>query len=434
MRAFSQIAYADFTDAYEYLQATKGGNAFTIQELKDTALQLNPDAKVGMLYCVDQSAMENWKIVAVHDTNPQNGFYGCIIDTGDGNATLAFRGSEGFNNPDGLAHDWLGSDIGLLQNIQTRQQAEADRFLAKYQDTINSYNNITLTGHSLGGNLAEYSTLVSHKYGFDEKVGQCVSLDGPGFSDEFLKLHALDIARMHDRMTHYKWSWCGGLLFTVPGSHVYEVTVSNDANHKDKEADIGTPKGLLYKHDTKYLNIDENGNFVRGKRDGFAVFMDHFSNMLELSPFGGGISAFVTLLSWLHGNPNAFENFFRDLGRSLKSTYHEIMKSFGKVFHRNADYFKVNTERLSQDSEEIRGYINQVKQDVEEIFSSVQHLGAMWTGPANRAYSAKFAQEKQMIDDYLAEIEGFVRTLEEESDMYRSCENRNTAMMAAVRV
>ena len=137
MRAFSQIAYADFTKAYEYLQATEGGNSFSIQQLAETAKQLDPNVNLDMLYCLKDTEMQNWKIAAVHDTNPQNGFYGCIIETGDGNATLAFRGSEGMDNPEGLIHDWLGSDLGLLDSPQTRQHAEVERFLAKYQDQIN---------------------------------------------------------------------------------------------------------------------------------------------------------------------------------------------------------------------------------------------------------------------------------------------------------
>lgn len=38
-----------------------------------------------------------------------------------------------------------------------------------------------MTGHSLGGNLAEYATIMSYKYGLDTKIKQCVSMDGPGF-------------------------------------------------------------------------------------------------------------------------------------------------------------------------------------------------------------------------------------------------------------
>lgn len=434
MRAFSQIAYADFTKAYEYLQATEGGNSFSIQQLAETAKQLDPNVNLDMLYCLKDTEMQNWKIAAVHDTNPQNGFYGCIIETGDGNATLAFRGSEGMDNPEGLIHDWLGSDLGLLDSPQTRQHAEVERFLAKYQDQINSYNSISLTGHSLGGNLSDYATLVSYKYGFDGKIEQSMSLDGPGFSDEFIKLHMQDIARMNDRMTHVKWSWCGGLLLDLPGVAVREVSVSNEANHKDNESDIGTPKGYLYKHDTKYLDIDENGNFVNGRRDDFAYFMDSFSDMLDLLPFGGLITAGVTTLSWLYGSWDAIGQFFSDIAEAFKTTYQNIINGFQNIFHRNADYFKVNTHRLSQDTEEIRAYINRVRNNVDEMFSSVQTLGGMWKGLANEAYTEKFIREKQAIDEYLREIDAYVSRLENDSRNYTACENRALSMISSIRV
>ena len=435
MRAFSQIAYADFTQAYDSLKAKTGKDSFTIRELKTEAVRLDPDAKVDMLYCVKDSEMDSWKIAAIHDTNPQNGFYGCIIDTGDGNATLAFRGSEGLNNPEGLVHDWMSADVGLLNSVQTRQHEEVERFLAKYQDQINSYDSISLTGHSLGGNLSDYATLVSHKYGFDDKITQSVSLDGPGFSNEFIELHKAEILRMKDKMTHVKWSWVGGLLFDLPGVEVREVTVSNEANHKDKEKDIGSLKGLLYKHDTKYLNIDENGNFIDGKRDGFAGFLDKLSDIIEMNP---GILVLLpfsfTALSWLYGSKEGIEKFFSDIAGVLNTTYHNITDAFKNLFRRSADYFRVDTGRLSQDAGEIRGYINRVKGNVDEMFASVQALNGMWTGPANKAFTEKFASEKQMIEEYLNEIDRFVTRLENDSSAYSACENRALSMIASVNI
>ncbi len=434
MRAFSQIAYADFTKAYENLQAKTNRDSFSIRELKAEAERLNPDVDLKMLYCLKDSEMDSWKISAVHDTNSQNGFYGCIIDTGDGNASLAFRGSEGFDNPEGLVHDWLSADAGLLNSVQTRQHEEVERFLAKYQNQINSYDSVSLTGHSLGGNLSDYATLVSHKYGFDDKIDRSVSLDGPGFSNEFITLHMAEILHMNDKMTHFKWSWCGGLLFDLPGVAVREVAVSQEANRKDDE-EVDPLKWIFYKHDTKYLKIDENGNFVDGERDDFANFMDKFSDLVELNPGVLGLLPFCfTAISWLYGNWEGIEKFFSDMAGTFKTTYQNIIKGFQRLFQRSADYFRVNTHRLSQDTEEIRGYINHVKENVDEMFASVQGLTGMWTGPANKAFTEKFAAEKQLIDDYLSEIDQLVTRLENNCAEYSVCENRALSMIASVNI
>ena len=72
-----------------------------------------------------------------------------------------------------------------------------------------------MTGHSLGGNLAEYATVMSYKYGLDKKIKQCASLDGPGFSDEFIKTNREHILAMSGVMKHYKWSLISGMLLDL---------------------------------------------------------------------------------------------------------------------------------------------------------------------------------------------------------------------------
>lgn len=431
MRAFSQIAYTDFTKAYEFLQATQGGDSFSIEELEITAKVLDPSIKFDQLYCVTEQQKRDWKIVAVHDTNPQNGFYGCIIETAPGKATLAFRGSEEPKKFSNLIHDWFAADLGLFNSFQTRQHAEVDRFLKKYSDKINQYDSISLTGHSLGGNLAEYATLVSHKYGFDSRVDRCVSLDGPGFSNEFIALHTLDVLRMKDKMKHYSWSLVGSLLFNLPGVEYKYCEISNEANTKD-----GKEYGAVSRHDTKYLVFDENGNLNTDgvKQDIIAKGFSSFSKRLELTSFGYWINPILTIASVVYGNWDAIGKIFNDLANSTKTTYQNIIKSIKELFRTDRDYFRVDTNSFRSDVEEIREYINTVRNNVNDMFTSVQQLNGMWTGPANKAFTEKFINEKQMIEDYLKEIDGYVNRLESERISYNNCEQRALEMISAIRV
>lgn len=434
MRAFSQIAYADFTEAYNFLTSSTKRDSFTIEELEIAARAINKDVDLSMLYCVTEEEKRTWKISAVHDTNPQNGFCGCIIETAPGEATLAFRGSEGMDNAEGGIHDWGASDFGLLNSVQTRQQKEVDRFLKKYKEQINGYDSITLTGHSLGGNLAEYATLVSHKYGFDDKVDRCVSLDGPGFSNEFLTAHMLDIARMNGKITHYRWSPVGSLLFDLPGVNYIVTGVSNDANEKDDEE-----YECFTRHDTKYMEFDENGNLVRGEKDDVAKALSAFSKYVDAVP--GSLpfnidlilSPVLTIISVIYGNKEGIEKFFNDFAQAAKTTYKNIVKAFNKIFSLGLEYFRVDTGLLNSDVNEIRNYINTVRNNVSEMFSSVQQLSGMWTGPANKAFTDKLAEEKQEIDDFLSVIEGYVNRLENAAGKYSSCESRARELAASVR-
>ena len=187
LRTFTQIAYTNFSDAAEILvkDSDNGNVDCTIANLES---KTNPP-KDGYPYntTITDDQKQNWKIVSIHDKNAQNGFYACIVETSPGNAVVCFRGTEGLLDFGALQneYDMVGADLGLLNSVCTNQQAEVERFLAANKDLLSKYDNITMTGHSLGGNLAEYATIMSYKYGLDKKIKQCASLDGPGFSDEY---------------------------------------------------------------------------------------------------------------------------------------------------------------------------------------------------------------------------------------------------------
>ena len=59
------------------------------------------------------------------------------------------------------------------------------------------------------------------------KVGTIYNLDGPGYSDEYLLSHALEIDNMASHVKHYQWSFIGNLLNQMPGEmfHLYEQTI-----------------------------------------------------------------------------------------------------------------------------------------------------------------------------------------------------------------
>lgn len=233
LRTFTQIAYTNFSDAPEILvkDSDNGNVDCTIANLES---KTNPP-KDGYPYntTITADQKQNWKIVSIHDTNAQNGFYACIVETSPGNAVVCFRGSEDMSDPNNLKNDWIYADMGLLNSTCTNQQAEVERFLAANKELLSKYDNITMTGHSLGGNLAEYATIMSYKYGLDTKIKQCVSMDGPGFSDEFIRANREHIANMKGVIKHYRWSWVGNLLFDLPGVEYQDVSINEDEVVKD---------------------------------------------------------------------------------------------------------------------------------------------------------------------------------------------------------
>lgn len=224
LRAFSQIAYWDLEADYE---KHSGEN----NEAVSLSVLLEPWQKEKLCALgVTEQEIDDWKISAVHNTNDSNGFYACVIETSTEDATVAFRGSENIGEMENVIHDWVGADLGLVNSTCTNQQAEVDRFLGDedINRILSKYNNLTMTGHSLGGNLAEYATIISSKYGLNENIQQCVSLDGPGHSKEFITLYSKEIQMMKSKMEKYRASFVGGLLNDLPGVEPQDVKVSKD--------------------------------------------------------------------------------------------------------------------------------------------------------------------------------------------------------------
>ena len=84
-----------------------------------------------------------WVIKEVADDNARSGFYGCLIDTRDGEAIVGFRGSESFDTGQ-IINDWGRADLGLLNAVETTQQQRAEEFTQfinnRYGDFYHHYN------------------------------------------------------------------------------------------------------------------------------------------------------------------------------------------------------------------------------------------------------------------------------------------------------
>lgn len=115
-------------------------------------------------------------------------------------ALVAFRGTT--------KKEW-GDDIEGLTFVDTPRQIDAKRYI----DGL-PRKNITVTGHSKGGNKAMYVTVLC------DKIIRCVSMDGQGFSLEFLEHYAPEISERAGIIKNYsvKTDFVHVLLFQLPAS------------------------------------------------------------------------------------------------------------------------------------------------------------------------------------------------------------------------
>ncbi len=287
------VAYLKLGDSYEDLKKkhsqTDSRTSFTIQELIDNdnaaSKQFVKEMDERGYSQAERDRILNWKLSAVKDTNKETGFYACVVETDDNNAILAYRGSEGFGTSErglsNLQNDWINTNLNLLnndldvENSERSQYTDAADFLRENADLINSYDKVSLTGHSLGGNLAEFSAITASENGCGSNFERCLSLDGPGFSEEFIDFYRKKglIPVDSSKIDHYKYSLVGSCLKDVPGENSKFIKV--------KWQDRWNPLG---RHSTGAIEYDENGCVKEWHQDPTAWIVDNITNIADDLP------------------------------------------------------------------------------------------------------------------------------------------------------
>ena len=262
-----------------------------------------------------------------------------------------------------------------------------------------------MTGHSLGGNLAEYATIMSYKYGLDKKIKQCASLDGPGFSDEFIKTNREHILAMSGVMKHYKWSLISGMLLDLPGVEYETVRVSTKGKPIENIANLISPTLFqmffsFVRHDTKYLEYDENDNFVHGNRDILSLIVEPLTKIIDLSNIG-----------------NNTVNFFKIISGVLPRMY-----------------LKVDINQLLSDADDMSFEIEEILKEVRSVYDDVQALGAMWQGTVSDKFATSFGEEYTKINEYLTELKKCVDHVKTSAEDYNSCEQQIYSMVESISV
>ncbi|GAA0137007.1 hypothetical protein YSY43_38480 [Paenibacillus sp. YSY-4.3] len=152
----------------------------------------------------------------------------------DGRATVVFRGTGG-------DFEWFDNGQGGYL-ADTPQQIAALEYIESLE-----YDNITVTGHSKGGNKTQYVAILS------DKVKEAVSFDGQGFSREFLEKYKDQIAANAHKITSIssKDDFVNCLLYPI--------------SEKIRYIDTEEQEKFKYNHRPNIL-LDENGQ-LRGPTD-----------------------------------------------------------------------------------------------------------------------------------------------------------------------
>ena len=294
--------YPGQLDAYQQAQYS---NALSALELMDS---------FGVKDC------QRWKICETYNDNDSTGFYGCMFDTRDGDAVLAFRGSEGgiqnaLSDPTAY-HDWVEADFGLLNSTETMQQQRAREFTEYIYQQYGDRYNYDFAGHSLGGNLATHAAVTAPDA---MNIHRGLSIDGPGFSQEYLAAHQYDIRRRSGVIDHYQGTVVGALLTPIPGSNYQSIETTENGGYFSRHA-----------LENIVQSLDENGQARKSSMDPLATLAKAESvgvdggRPLLLSQFCPTLVAIWSTVEMVRTGSIAFEAAAKELIKGVGTTIDNI--------------------------------------------------------------------------------------------------------------
>lgn len=321
-----------------------------------------------------------------HNTSDASGFAAFAIEpepNPGGEVTICCRGSDGINlNPldnDNTLNDWVGADLALAWEDQTKQQEEMKRFM----DGMETYQNVTLTGHSLGGNLAMYAAVT---FPYPNKVSNVSAFDGPGFNRDFINQHQDEISEIKHKINNYQQEhdFVSSSLISIGNVVILDSTI-----------DYGG--GVDFDHHNRWaIGVNSDGELRReetGRKDdvcnAWTIFSTDASNTItDISEFfgtsKGGTRGVVR--DFTEATKQRLSGEIDDIN---KSTWSPVTDAIGDVISYAGKWLGIIS--LKDDMSNVESYqrtvldmTNTTKKELEQIFEDVYAI--------DKEFKGKFAE------------------------------------------
>ena len=401
----------------------------------------------------------------------------CFVDQ-SGEATVAFRGTGG------SYRQWSNNFEGYGD---VSQQTERDA-----ADFINSlpYNNMTVTGHSNGGNQAMYVTVVC-----GDKISRCVSYEGQGVSKQFVNEYGEQITANQGKIKNI----CGQRDFVSPimkdiaGETVY---VKSDSSILFGMLDHGAYGILSYgnKHgsfDGKYGDFRDSAyveqSWIGKTIHGVTEFLDSMSDVPVVGPIlelvadaGGGLVGMIIsegLNMFNLFDPHVRESwgrYFDDLVGSLKDFGKNLIndgkriiengintiREFGtNVYNKFMDWIsggsrsgsssgghsgggahaggranviRVSTEDMAAAIRRYQTEKNRLMDAVKICNNASRMLAQSWAGPSFAALSVKMASTYKNLYQSITKMDDAIEELNQTIRIMEGAERKVASSAAAL--
>lgn len=217
-----------------------------------------------------EDAVMRMTILTTHIDNSPGGGGGqsaVFADEETMEAVVAFKGTEG-------AMEWADNFRGGNATDTTQQMNALQWYREVYEEFGLEAYDVTLAGHSKGGNKSKYITLM------DETVNRCVSFDGQGFSDLFIEKYRDLIASRQYKIENHNVDYdYVNLLLNDVGKTIFYKRFNTDGN-------------LLENHcPNAFMRFDEENGFTlvenpKGMAQEMTALDELLNAMLRSMPVG----------------------------------------------------------------------------------------------------------------------------------------------------
>lgn len=94
----------------------------------------------------------------------------------------------------------------------------------------------------------------------------------------------------------------------------------------------------------------------------------------------------------------------------------------------------VNTDTLASDIAELNGALETARKVLNDMFTQIQELDAMWDGPANDEFNRQFANDHENAKGMCATVQSLIECMEYAKEQYNSCENQVNGIVSAINI
>lgn len=317
-----------------------------------------------------------WTLLDTCDKNNSTGLYGCMIDTGDGNSIISFRGTESYSFDQKL-RDQFGADLGLLNSSLTLQQRDAENYVHELWEKYGyRYNSFSLTGHSLGGNLAVHATITAPD-AMKAQIDHTVSYDGPGFSNEYNRSHRRSIDEIKGKVDHYQWSMVGSLLYQPKTVRSRSIKAHDDAGSDSKL------KNTVNRH---YLtNVELDGDYVQdGEKDFLSQLLGPASKVVETAgpiilisiPYIGyglyGLEMLNKVITYFVAVARESKNAIKDRAEDIRTF---LLNIFDRYFFDSNNYeYRIDMSAIDWATDGLLDVASEAEKIAEEINAIAERI------------------------------------------------------------